>query len=85
MSDAFATQPDITPYTPLAANIPIVPNPGTPNASAVSFALDGPRSTLIPAQEWASIRGTASLASHEDYLRRLALPTFALSPTVIDR
>ncbi len=80
MLDAFAAQPDFTAYTPLPANIPIVYNPGTAAASGVSFDLDGPGSELIPAQEWASVRGPASLAAHEAYLQLLGAPVLALAP-----
>jgi hypothetical protein len=84
MFDAFAAQPDAMPYAPLSANIPIVANPGILDPRSVSFDLDGPASDLIPAQEWASLRGAASLASHEAYLQRLGAPALALSQTSAD-
>ncbi len=80
MFDAFASQPDFAPYEALPANIPIVANPGRLDPKAVTFELDGPASELIPAQEWASVRGARSLASHEAYLQHLDSPALALSP-----
>jgi hypothetical protein len=85
MFDAFAAQPDVSPYAALPANIPIVANPGVLDPKSVSFDLDGPASALIPAQEWASVRGAASLASHEAYLQRLGSPVLALSASGVDR
>ena len=84
MFAAFATQPDMTPYQALPANIPIVANPGTFDPKSVSFDLDGPASNLIPAQEWASIRGAASLRNHEAYLQRLGTPQLARSEDGVD-
>jgi DNA-binding beta-propeller fold protein YncE len=67
--DAFATQPEAVPYDALAANIPIVENPGKATAD-LSFEIDGPESADIPRQEWLSIKGPQSLAAHEAYLER---------------
>jgi len=69
MFDAFAAQPDASPFAALAANIPMVKNPG--KAKSMTFLLDGPESAAIPAQEWRSIRGQRSLVAHLVYLRRI--------------
>ncbi len=84
MFDAFATQADVSAYAALPANVPIVANPGILDPKAASFELDGPASELIPAQEWASIRGAASLAAHEAYLQHLGSPMLARSETGVD-
>ncbi len=69
MLAAFAHQPVVERYAAVSENVPIVKNPGT--ATTTSFRLDGPDSWQIPAQEWASIEGSQSLALHERYLRVL--------------
>lgn len=76
MFDAFGTRPNVTRYTALPSNFPIEKNPGKPTQT--SFDLDGPNSREIPAQEWASIKGSRSLALHERYLRRLGGATIAV-------
>ncbi len=69
MLDAFAAQPDASPFTALPANIPIVHNPG--KTASLMFMLDGPDSAAIPDQEWQSIRGSRSLVAHREYLQRI--------------
>jgi DNA-binding beta-propeller fold protein YncE len=69
MVDAFAAQPDTTPFTALPASIPIVKNPG--KTASMMFELDGPDSAAIPDQEWQSIRGWRSLVAHRAYLQRI--------------
>ncbi|MBV8162966.1 MAG: hypothetical protein JOZ91_01730 [Candidatus Eremiobacteraeota bacterium] len=49
-------------------------NPG--KAKTAAFRLDGPDAlAIIPQQEWASIKGSRSLADHLDYLRELGKGT----------
>ena len=69
MLDAFAAQPEVDTYTALPSNIPMTKNPG--KTASMAFELDGPQSALIPAQEWLSVRGSASLAAHIAYLHRI--------------
>ncbi len=69
MLDAFASQPDVATYTAIASNIPMTKNPG--KTASMAFVLDGPDSFAIPDQEWRAIKGSASLAEHIAYLRRL--------------
>jgi YVTN family beta-propeller protein len=69
MLDAFAAQPDASPFTALPSNIPMVKNPG--KTASMAFVLDGPDSAAIPAQEWQSIRGWRSLVAHREYLQRI--------------
>ncbi|HEV2879288.1 MAG TPA: hypothetical protein VGW96_06850, partial [Candidatus Eremiobacteraceae bacterium] len=66
--DAFARQPSAGPYQAIASNIPMQKNPGQPKSA--SFRLDGPDATaVIPNEEWASLKGVRSLASHLAYLQ----------------
>jgi hypothetical protein len=74
---AFARQPMIAPYRPLAESIPIERNPGT--TKTLSFALDGPDSIDIPNEEWRAVRGPASLAAHLAYVRALGGPPSAVA------
>jgi DNA-binding beta-propeller fold protein YncE len=64
--DAFARQPAISPYTVIAANVPLEKNPGKPQA--LSYDIDGPDAAALPDQEWASVRGAVSLAEHRRYV-----------------
>ena len=69
MFDAFSSQPDASAFTALAANIPMVKNPG--KTKSMAFTIDGPDSSAIPEQEWRSIRGMRSLVAHREYLQRI--------------
>ncbi len=70
MLDAFAQTPSVLAYHAIPSNIPMTKNPGKPKST--SFRLDGPNAfAVIPAQEWASVRGRRSLAQHLSYLRAL--------------
>jgi hypothetical protein len=73
MLDLFAAQPVISAYGAVAESVPLEMNPGKA-AFGASMELDGPDSFGIPAQEWASIKGSGSLARHESYLRALEFP-----------
>lgn len=70
--DAFASEPEVSVYNAIPSNIPMNKNPG--KRVGMTFMLDGPESTAIPNLEWASIKGTRSLAQHLAYLRGLGYP-----------
>ena len=55
MLDMFGRTPVVSVYQALPDNIPMEKNPG--KATSMLFDVDGPDSAVIPAQEWASIRG----------------------------
>ncbi|MFI5389254.1 MAG: bifunctional YncE family protein/alkaline phosphatase family protein, partial [Candidatus Eremiobacterales bacterium] len=69
MFDAFSAQQDASAFSALAANIPMVKNPG--KTKSMAFAIDGPDSGAIPEQEWRSIHGMRSLVAHREYLQRI--------------
>ncbi len=57
-------------------------NPG--KRKGTSFMLDGPDSARIPDEEWASIKGSSSLADHVAYLSKLSA-TLAADPDALTR
>jgi YVTN family beta-propeller protein len=73
MLDLFATQRSVSAFTAVAESVPLEMNPGRA-AFTGSMDLDGPDSVAIPSQEWASIKGSRSLARHESYLRSMGFP-----------
>lgn len=68
--DALAQQPTVSQYDAIPSNIPMKKNPG--KAKTAWLMLDGPDSVGIPNEEWASIKGYASLQEHLAYLHRLS-------------
>ena len=58
MLGAFASEADVSPYAALPSNIPMEKNPG--KTASLFYDLDGPDAAAIPAQEWGSIKGSAS-------------------------
>ena len=67
--DALATQPSVSAYNVIPSNIPMTRNPGKPKTAFIM--LDGPDSVAFPNEEWAAIKGEASLEEHLAYLRML--------------
>ncbi len=68
--DIFAGRPTAASYATVASNIPLQKNPG--QADSLSYEIDGPASAGVPAQEWMSLRGSASLAHHQRYVAGLS-------------
>ncbi len=83
MVDAFARQPEVTAFHPVAETIPMERNPG--KAVSYEMELDGPASRDIPNQEWRAVRGGASLAAHLAYLRAIDGPQTAVAQVDDDR
>lgn len=69
--DAFGAQPATAAYAALPSAIPMTRNPG--QAKSGAFMLDGPATLRIPNEEWAAIKGQASLAAHLAYLNQLGV------------
>jgi len=57
MVAAFARQPLVSAYTPLAESVGLAHNPG--KATTFVMPLDGPEDEQIRRDEWSSLRGTA--------------------------
>ena len=69
MLGALSASPTVTQYDAIPSNIRMQRNPG--KAKTAWRTLDGPGSFGIPDQEWASVKGSRSLAAHMAYLRML--------------
>ncbi|MBV8642627.1 MAG: hypothetical protein JO225_01780, partial [Candidatus Eremiobacteraeota bacterium] len=66
---AFAKQPLVASFSEIKPAIAMEMNPGKAVSSSLTLPIDGPDAAAIADQDWASVRGAASLVAHHAYLR----------------